>query len=310
MAIITQCLRSALGLGGLTVREAARRTWSQMIDHEIMTRAAAVTFYAIAALVPFLALVITLTAYCLPWIPRAAGDDRSASAGPLEPLRSLIPPDAVTIVARELRRLQEQPATGLISVGLIAILWFSSSFFVAIMDAMNRIMGVEETRPLWKQRLVALLMTLGQAAIWIAALATIVVWPQILGWLGLSRVAAVLATILHGLAIFVMTLLGFAVAMYFGPDADQRWEWITPGSLVGTPVVLLVSYLFRIYVQNWGNYTATYGSLGGIVALMSWLWLCSLVVLAAAVLNKVIKDASPLGDLPGKACEAPLVHGR
>jgi membrane protein len=58
----------------------------------------------------------------------------------------------------------------------------------------------------------------------------------------------------------------------------------------------LISLLFRVYVQQWGNYSATYGSLGGIVVLMSWIWLCSLTLLAAAELNKVIKDASPLGD--------------
>ncbi len=307
MAILTARFWSAITLGGLTIREAARRTWQQIIEHEILTRAAAITFYAIADLVPFLALVITLTAYCLPWIPRVAGDDRSASVGPLEPLRNLIPDDAVSIVARELRRLQDQPSSGVISVGLVAILWFSTSLFVAIMDAMNRIMGVEETRPIWKQRLVALLMTLSQAAILIVALATILIWPQIIDWLGLSHSTAILATVLHGLAVFLLILLSFAVALYFGPDADQRWEWITPGSLLGTPVVLLVSYLFRVYVQNWGNYTATYGSLGGIVVLMSWFWLCSVVLLAAAVLNHVIKDASPLGRRSGKNRESTMI---
>jgi membrane protein len=295
MAILTARFWSAINLGGLTVREAARRTWKQILEHEILTRAAAIAFYAIADLVPFLALVITLTAYCLPWIPRAAGNEKTAFAGPLEPLHNLIPDDAFSIVAREMRRLQEQPSSGVISLGLLAILWFSTSLFVSIMDAMNRIMGVEETRPLWKQRVVALLMTLSQAAILIAALATIVIWPQIIDWLGLSRQAAILATVLHGLAAFLLILLSFAIALYFGPDADQRWEWITPGSVLGTPVVLLVSFLFRIYVQNWGNYSATYGSLGGIVVLMSWLWLCSVVLLAAAVLNHVIKEASPLG---------------
>ena len=89
------------------------------------------------------------------------------------------------------------------------------------------------------------------------------------------------------------------MALYFAPDADQCWEWITPGSLAGTVVLLLVSLLFRIYVQHWGNYSATYGSLGGIVVLMSWIWLCSLTLLAAAEVNKVIKDASPLGDSCG-----------
>ena len=295
MAIITKRLWSAMNLGGLTVREAATQTWDRMIELEILTRAAAITFYAIAALVPFLALVITLTALCLPWIPRNVGTEGAASAGPLEPLRDLLPNDSISIVARELRRLQEQPPTDLISFGLIAILWLSSSLFVSIMDALNRILNVKEPRPFWKQRLVAAVLTLSQAGILIGVFGTILIWPQIVGWLGLSRGTAILATALHGIAVFVMILLSFAVVMYFGPDVSQRWEWITPGSLLGTIVLVVVSVFFRIYAQNWGNYSATYGSLGGIVVLMSWFWLCSVVLLAAAVLNKVIEDASPLG---------------
>jgi membrane protein len=308
MAFFNKRFWSAMNLGGLTAREVAVRTWKGVIEHEILTRAAAISFYAIAAVVPFLALVITLTAYCLPWIPMSAGAEGAVSAGPLEPLRDLIPGDAVSIVARELRRLQDQPPAGLISFGLIAILWLSSSLFVSIMDAMNRIMGVEETRPLWKQRVIAVLMTLSQAAILIVVVATIIVWPQILNWLGLSRAAAILATALHAITVFVMIQLSFAVAMYFGPDADQRWEWITPGSLLGALVLVGVSYLFRIYVQNWGNYSATYGSLGGIMVLMSWLWLCSVELLAAAELNKVIENASPLGKPYGEKHEPSAVR--
>ncbi len=306
MAVFNKRFWSAMNLGGLTVREVVLRTYKGIIEHELLTRAAAISFYAIAAVVPFLALLITLTAYCLPWIPMGSGDEGSGSVGPLESLRDLIPGDALSIVARELRRLQEQPRAGLVSFGLIVILWLSSSLFVSIMDAMNRIMGVEETRPLWKQRVIAVLMTLSQAAILIVVFATIIIWPQILNWLGLSREAAILATVLHAIAVFIMILLSFAVTMYFGPDAEQRWEWITPGSLLGALVLVGVSYLFRIYVQNWGNYSATYGSLGGIMVLMSWLWLCSLELLAAAEMNKVIEDASPLGKPYGEKHEPPV----
>jgi membrane protein len=140
-----------------------------------------------------------------------------------------------------------------------------------------------------------MLMTLSQAAILILVFASTLAWPQILKWLGLNPAAAVLAALVHTATVFVVILLSFATANYFGPDADQRWEWITPGSLLGTLVILCVSMLFRFYVQNWGNYGASYGSLAGVVVLMSWIWLSSVVLLAAAELNKVIEDASPLG---------------
>jgi membrane protein len=169
------------------------------------------------------------------------------------------------------------------------------------MDATNRILGVRETRPWWKQRLVAVLMALSQGAILIVSFVTILAWRQILHFLGINPTAAVLVTIAHGVLVLLVFLLSFAMALYFGPDTEQCWEWITPGSLVGSILLLVVSVAFRVYVQNWGNYSATYGSLAGIVVLMSWAWLCALTLLAAAEVNKVIMDATPLGDSCGPA---------
>jgi membrane protein len=283
-------------MGGLSFRELAVRTWDRFNDHEIFTRAAAITFYAIAALVPFLALVITLTAYLLPPPVRQAVSGTTRPAGPMDELLEILPTDASSVVAREIARLQEGPPTGLVSFGLAATLWLSSSLFVAIMDAMNRTLGVREMRSWWKQRAVAVLMALSQAAILIVVLATIIAWPLILRFLGINLTMALLVTAAHAVLVFIFFLLSFALALYFGPDAKQCWEWITPGSLLGSVVLLAVSYLFRVYVQHWGNYSATYGSLGGIVVLMSWIWLCALALLTAAELNKVIKDATPLGD--------------
>jgi membrane protein len=292
-------LWAALHLGGLSVREVATSTWARINEHEILTRAAAITLYAIAALVPFLALVITLTAYLLPPPVRQVVSGTAQPAGPMDELVSVLPRDASSIVVKEIDELQKRPPTGLLSLGLVAILWLSSSLFVAIMDAMNRIMGVQESRPWWKQRVVGVMMAVSQGAILIVSFATILAWKQILHILGVGEVTAVLVTAVHGLLVFTVFLLSFALALYFAPNADQRWEWITPGSLAGAIVLLVVSVLFRIYVQNWGNYSATYGSLGGIIVLMSWVWLCALTVLTAGEVNKVIKDASPLGDSCG-----------
>jgi membrane protein len=294
-------LWSAMHLGGLTLREALTQTWTRMNAHEILTRAAAITFYAIAAMVPFLALVITLTAHVLPWIAR----NSTVGGDPVELLRELLPADAASLVSDEMNRLRQAPPTGFISFGLTAILWLSSSLFMAIIDAMNRIVGVNETRPYWRLRLVAILMSLSQAAILIVAFASVVAWPQILNWLGLSRTAAALVTVIHVGTVFIVILMSFAIALYFSPDAEQRWEWVSPGSLLGTVLLLCVSLLFRIYVQDWGNYSATYGSLTGVVVLTSWFWLLALGLLAAAEFNKVIEDASPLGKQHGQKREIP-----
>jgi len=294
-------LWAAFHLGGLSAREVATRTWDRINEHEILTRGAAITFYAIAAMVPFLALVITLTAYLLPPPMRAAVSGTIQPAGPMDELLAVLPKDASSVVAGEIEELQKRPPTGLVSFGLVATLWLSSSLFVGVMDAMNRILGVRERRPWWKQRLVAVVMALSQGAILIVSFVTILAWHQILRFLGIGTTTAALVTVAHGFLVYLIFLLSFAMAMYFGPDAEQCWEWITPGSLMGSVVLLVVSVAFRVYVQKWGNYGATYGSLAGIVILMSWAWLCALTLLAAAEMNKVIKDASPLGDSCGPA---------
>ncbi len=281
-----------MNLGGLTFREAAVRTWTRIIEDAILTRAAAISFYAFAAIVPFMALLIALTAHWLPWIaPKVTGTPVSDLS---EPIRDLLPGDAATFVAHELGRLRGEPPSGLISFGLVAVLWLSSSVFVEIIDAMNFILGVKETRSFWKRRAMAILMTLSQAAILIAAVMTIVAWPQIVDFLNLSRSAAVLATVIHQITVFFTVLLSFALVLYVAPVANQRWEWITPGSLLGTVVLLAFSLLFRVYTQYLGNYSATYGSLAGIILLMTWLWLSSILLLTAAELNMVIKGASPV----------------
>lgn len=284
---------SAMNLGGLTFKEAMLRTWNQLNEHELMTRAAAIAFYAIAALVPFMALVIMLAAHLLPWITVGEHVD------PSEPLGEILPSEAAKVVTGQLRYIQEQPSAGLVSFGTIAVLWLNSSLFIAVMDAMNRIRGVSETRPYWKQRLLAVAVSVFEAVVILLGLASTLLWPQIMSFFNLDFSTAALATVIHGLTIFALFLISFACALYFGPNADQRWEWITPGSVFGSLLLLAISYLFRFYAQTWGNYSATYGSLAGVIILLSWLWISALTLLAAAELNAVIERASPLGGHPG-----------
>ena len=303
-------LKAALSLGGLTVRQLLERTWRQANTHEIMTRAAAVSFYAMLALVPFLGLVLTLTAQLLPDVTGSGG--KTVGIGNLtteelrSTLRATIPPEAYKVVEDQIARLQNQtrPNLGLLIAGLGVTIWLASSLFLAIIDAMNRIYGVTETRSYPKIYLTAFLMTVIQAVILIGSLLAIVLWPQIVGWLGYRGTAALAATVVQWLVICLMIILSFALTFYVAPDADQSWEWITPGSFVGLAVFLAASFGFQIYVQNFANYDKTYGSLGGVMVLLFWFWISSLVVLASAQMNKVIEDASPLGKNYGQRVDA------
>lgn len=299
-------LREAMKLGGLSVRELVNRTWAKINDHEIMTRAAAVSFYAMLALVPFLALILTLTVQLLPDLTGLTGKPSSIGNMTADELRatlkSVFPDEAYRVFEDQISTLQKrkQPPFALLIFGLGVTVWLSSSLFVAIIDAMNRIYGVCETRSFLKIRLAAIVMTFLQAGILVCSLLVIVLWPN----LGLSWTAALLTTAVKWTTVSVMVLLSFALSFYVGPDADQRWEWITPGSVVGAFVFLLSCQGFRIYVQHFADYDKTYGSLGGVMVLLFWFWISSLVLLTSAQVNKIIEEASPLGKNYGQRVDS------
>ncbi len=288
-------------LGGLTVRQAIKLTWHSANDHAILTRAAAIGFYGIAALIPFMGLVIVLLAHGLPLLKRAFAGDLQIEPT-VDPLAWLLPAQAASLIDGELNRLRSAPRVGLLSFGVAVLLWLSSSVFVEIIDAMHAIRGCKDFRPFWWRRLVAMVMTLGTAAILIAAMLTVMVWPQILGWLGLGKAASILATVVHIVVVTFAIYLTFALAIQVGSYTHRSKRWITAGNSLGTVVMLASSLLLRAYAQHGSDYGATYGSLASIMLLMSWLWLASLALLMAAVLDKVVEDASCFQQVRHQVC--------
>ena len=161
-------------------------------------------------------------------------------------------------------------------------LWSASNLFLVVIDALNRTYEVKETRSFVKLRLTAMAMTFLQAACLLGSLVAIVAWPQILRVLGLDTHGAVawVATAVRWSAVFLMVLLSFALTFYVGPDARDRWAWVTPGSLAGTVAFLVFCILFRLYVQWFGSYNSL-GALGGVMVLLFWFWAVALVILGS-----------------------------
>ncbi|GAC1466446.1 MAG: YihY/virulence factor BrkB family protein [Isosphaeraceae bacterium] len=305
-------LKAALSLGGLSTRELLMRTWNKVNEHEIMTRAAAVSFYAMLALVPFLALILTITVQLLPDI--TGQSDRSTGLGNMttaelrDTLKVTFPNEAYLVVEDQIKRLQEQKRPSLIWLlsGFAVTIWLASSLFVAVIDAMNRIYGVNESRSFVKIRLTAIAMTCIQAIILVGSLLVIVLWPQIVQSLGMSEPAALIATLVQWTVILFVVLSSFALTFFVGPDAEQHWEWITPGSVIGSLIFLAASFGFRLYVQHFADYDKTYGSLGGVMVLLFWFWISSLVVLTSAQINMIVEEASPLGKNFGQKLDSSI----
>ena len=297
-------LRHALSLGGLSLKELVIRTYDAVDKNEIQTRAAGVAFYAMLAMVPFIGLILFMVIQLVPDLTGRTSTaqgigDRTVSQFEAT-IGQILPKEATSEITEQISRLQEQPPVGFLSFGLLVTLWLSSSIFVAIIDATNRIYGVRDRRGWVKLRLIAIAMTVIQATVLIGSLLAIVASSAVLGHLRLGVSASLLASGAQYAAIYLMVLFSFGLTFYVAPDADQKWEWITPGSFVGAALFLVATVGFRVYVQNFANYNKTYGFLGGVMVLLFWFWISALVLLGAAQVNKIIEEASPLGKNTGQ----------
>jgi len=280
--------------GRLTAWELLVETWRNITRHEVLTRTSAIAFSSMMASVPFLILALTAFIYLLPNLSGAGG---SLGIGNLTPdqvrefLLTLFPPDVANVITDQIAHIQDQPPIGLVSISIVMLLWTASAVFVDIMDALNKIYGVRETRPYWHIRLWAILITIIQMAIGLVALIVLLAWPQIMTVFHLTGDTAYYATIVKWIVVPSTVMGSMALIFRMGPASYQRGRWVTPGSVFGTIVFLAATLLFREYVLTFASYNRIYGSLGGVMALMFWFWLSSLVLLVAAEMNKVIEYA-------------------
>lgn len=277
----------------LTPGELLKRTGRRIGEVELMTRSAAIAFYAFSALVPFIVVLLTFLIVLMPPISLSSGSSEAELSGQVmhqlqEAIKRALPGSAVRVVENQIARIQQEPPYGLLSIGLIMSFYLASSVFLQVITALNRIYGLEETRPRWKLYFTAISMTALEATILIASLLTIVLWPQLATYLQWTTAQSIIATIIQWVAVTGAVLLSFFLALYLGPTVRPSRKWITPGSVLGTVAFLLMSLLFRFYVQHYGTYDQTYGSLGGIVVLLLWIQMIALILLVAAQINQVI----------------------
>jgi membrane protein len=285
---------SAGTFGGVGVTELGRRVIAEIRDDDCLGRAAQLAYYFLFALFPFFLFLTTLLGY-LP-IPDLL--DRL-----LETLGQMLPGDALRLVEDNVRQLVTGQRGGLLSFGILAALWTSSSALTAIIDSLNRAYDVEEGRPFWKVRLIAMGITIGLSAFIVVALVLLTFGPQLGGWVaelvGLGRVFEVTWNVVRWPVIVGLLVVAMALLYYFAPDVEQSWTWITPGSACAVLGWLLASLGFAFYVNRFGSYNATYGSIGAVIVLLTWMYVTGLFVLIGGEINAEIEHASASGKAPG-----------
>jgi membrane protein len=219
-------------------------------------------------------------------------------------VRSFAPGEMAALVEQQMQRIARGQNGGLLTFGIAMALWSSSAAIVAIIGALNRAYDIEEGRPWWKVRLTAIVLTLALAVFVLVAFSLVLAGPllgrTIAEAVGLGSIFQTLWPVIQWTLAIALVVVAVGLINYFAPDADQDWEWITPGALVATVLWLLASLAFRFYLSNFADYNATYGSLGGVIVLMLWFYISSLAVLIGAEMNAEIEHASPHGKDAGE----------
>lgn len=267
---------------------------------EVPTRAASVSYFAMLASVPLLAIVLTFGAQLLPHLAyhHSVGVGDLTSAELKTTLARVLPGQAHLIIRHEIERIQSEPPVGLLSVGLILSLWTAATAYMAMNNAMFQIYGKKETRPYWKVRLTAMLMPILFGLIFVGALAAIVVAPMVIDFLGLDGFAGAFTNVAQWVGLFVIVLLGFELAYRFGPERHKKRPRISYGAIAGAVLFLAFSLVFQAYVQNFGSYDKVYGSLGGAIVFLVWIWMSSTCLLVGCAVNKCMDDECTCAEHP------------
>jgi membrane protein len=163
-------------------------------------------------------------------------------------------------------------------------------FTKAIMDALNVAYGETEKRSFVRLNLVALAFTLGSIFALMLAVGAVVIAPIVLSQLGLSGASETLIGLARWPIVLGLVVLGLTMLYRYGPSlSDPEWTWLFPGNVIAALSWLILSALFSWYIGHFGNYDATYGSLGAAIGMMTWMWISMIVVLLGAELNAEIQ---------------------
>jgi membrane protein len=278
---------SPWALGGLTLGELARRTWRKMWTDNVFDRAASLSFYCLLTIFPML-LFLTSLLGLLPG-PRLMDYLMGYAA-------QVLPQDAASVIDKTLAEVIRGAGGGILSAGALGALWSASSGMASLQVALNIVYGIPERRSWPRRRVEAIALTLFFALFTLTALLLVVfgerIGEAVASWVGLGSQFTLAWSIVQWPAVIMTALTGIAAVYTLAPARRQPWHWLTPGATFALGAWLGASVGLRLYVQHVGDYNATYGSIGGVIILMLWLYGSAATMLVGAQINAVIEQAA------------------
>lgn len=263
------------------IKKAGLHFYNQIRQNDVSAVGAQLSYYMILSFFPFLIFLITL----LKFTPLT--HDHT-----LHELSLILPDEAFSVVSELISEIANSNNATILSIGMLGTLWASSKGTSALIRGINRAYDAKDTRPFWKIKIIGIIFTIALAFLILFSL-SLLVFGQVLGQLifnrlGISTLFYYIWTLLRYLIPLISLFTTFILLYIFAPDISLKFKDVYCGAIFSTFGWIIVSLIFSFYVNNFGNYTKTYGSIGGVIVLLIWLYISSVIVLLGGELNATI----------------------
>lgn len=261
----------------------AKRVATGVSDNRLTGYSAELAYYFFLSLFPSLLFLTTLLAF----LPIQHRNHMLLST-----LGHILPAQALSLVKGTFEGILHHHHTGLLSFSVLFALYSASNAITAVTSGLNQTYNVSENRPYWRVLLMSVLLALALALILTFGFAIFFFGPlaatNIAHHFGMQLLPVTLDLIRWPIALLAI-ILATALIYYFTPNVRQNWRWLTPGSVFAVMGWIATSLLFAFYVNNFGSYNKTYGSIGAVIVLLTWMYLGGLVLLIGGQINAVLK---------------------
>ncbi len=264
---------------------------TKISEDNVWNGAAALGFYLTLAIFPAMILTMGL----IPFLPIPRVD-----MAIMDLLNQALPREAASMFTNVLEEVMDKQHGGIVSVGALGTLWAASTGMYAIMQQLNITYDVKEARSFIRARLVAIGLSLLFGSMMLLTFSLIVLGGVVQDWIGnrfgFSGALLMFFAVLRWVIIVLSIMLAFSLTYYLAPNVkQQKFKFVTIGGVTATVLLLVASAGFAIYVQRFAEYSAVYGGIGAVVALMMWLYIAGLVMLIGSEVNVLIEHHSPEG---------------
>ena len=280
-----------IGFSGLSIYDVTIFFWKGLMEGAITTRASSLAFNFFLAFFPSIIVFLTL----IPYIPVNGLQETL-----MELLNVVLPPSTNEITFQALDDIINNTRAGLLSIGFLLALYFSTNGINSLIEAFNASYHIRENRPIIQQRILSLGLTLLLSFMLIIAMGLIIFGKFAVSYLTEYKLITQYAgeLILYGkwFTILLVLLLGISILFHLGPSIKSKWKLFTPGSILATLGIIITSIGFNYYINHFSQYNKIYGSIGTLMIILIWMYFNSIILLTGFELNASIANAKGKGE--------------